>query len=121
MEDIMKQTMLSERKRKEERKSFICSKAMNCLVMTAILVMCAAVTCFAGDGSDAINTAKGLLGKAASAGGGLWAVWGIVQLGMAIKDHNGPGMGGAIWQIIGGAIIIAAGVAINALDLSMTV
>jgi hypothetical protein len=51
----------------------------------------------------------------------LWAVWGIVQLGMAIKDHNGPGMGGAIWQIIGGAIIIAAGVAINALDLSMTV
>jgi hypothetical protein len=34
----------------------------------------------------------------------LWAVWGIVQLGMAIKDHNGPGMGGAIWQIIGGEI-----------------
>jgi hypothetical protein len=96
----MKKFMLSERKRKR----FIYSKAMNCIVMVAILVMCAAVTCFAGDGSDAINTAKTLLSKAATAGGGLWAVWGLVTLGMAIKDHNGPGIGNAVWQIVGGAI-----------------
>ena len=55
-------------------------------------------------GGDAINTAKELLSKAATAGGGLWAVWGLVQLGMSIKDNNGPDIGGAVWQIVGGAI-----------------
>lgn len=117
----MKNQILSARKQKEERKRIVCSKVMSCLVMTAIIAVCLSVNCFAADGSNAINTAKGLLSKAATAGGGLWAVWGLVQLGMSIKDHNGPGIGGAIWQIIGGAIIIAAGVAVNALDLSMTV
>ncbi|HAG04138.1 MAG TPA: hypothetical protein DCG28_01750 [Lachnospiraceae bacterium] len=73
----------------------------------------------AGGGATAITTAKNLLSKAATAGGGLWAVWGLVTLGMSIKDSNGPGIGNAIWQILGGAIIIAAGVAIGALDLTM--
>lgn len=43
-------------------------------------------------------------------GGGLLCLWGVVALGTNVKDHNGPGIQQAIWQIIGGALIIAAGV-----------
>lgn len=117
----MKTKMLSERKNKENCRKLLYSKVMNVAVLTVIMSVCfMCTTCFAADGSDAINTAKTLLSKAATAGGGLWAVWGLVTLGMAIKDHNGPGIGNAVWQIVGGAIIIAAGVAIGALDLSMS-
>ena len=90
---------------KEKKKKFLCSKFMSCMVLTAILTGCFFSTaCFAAGGGDAINAAKELLSKAATAGGGLWAVWGLVQLGMSIKDNNGPGIGGAVWQIVGGAI-----------------
>ncbi len=34
---------------------------------------------------------------------------GIIQLGAAIKEHNGPGMQNALFQIVGGAVIVAAG------------
>lgn len=43
-------------------------------------------------------------------GGGLLCLWGVVTLGTNIKDHNGPGIQQAIWQIVGGALIIAAGI-----------
>ena len=112
----MRENMLSERKMKDERTARI----LKTIGATAVMVM--AVFCmnvFAANGGDAITTAKNLLSKAATAGGGLWAVWGLVTLGMSIKDSNGPGIGNAIWQILGGAIIIAAGVAIGALDLTM--
>ena len=78
------------------------------LTLTFVLAL-SAVSVFAGGtggttgGGDALTNAKSLLASAATAGGGLWAIWGLVQLGMAIKDHNGPGIGGAIWQLIGGA------------------
>ena len=112
--------MMSERKTKNERTARI----IRLVGSTAVLIM--TVFCMnafaaeaAGGGATAITTAKNLLSKAATAGGGLWAVWGLVTLGMSIKDSNGPGIGNAIWQILGGAIIIAAGVAIGALDLTM--
>ena len=43
-------------------------------------------------------------------GGGLLCLWGVITLGTNIKDHNGPGIQQAIWQIVGGALIIAAGI-----------
>ena len=108
--------MISERKIKDERTT----KIWRVIGSTAVLMMTVfCMNVFAADGGDAITTAKNLLSKAATAGGGLWAVWGLVTLGMSIKDSNGPGIGNAIWQILGGAIIIAAGVAIGALDLTM--
>lgn len=58
------------------------------------------------------NDAMSLFGKGVTAAGALLTVWGIVQLGGAIKDSNGPGMQQAIMQIIGGAIIAAAGLVI---------
>ena len=97
-------------------KRFYQSKLCNGLVYTGIMVSQMMNNVFA---AGELETAKSLLSKAATAGGGLWAVWGLVSLGLSIKDHNGPGIQGAIWQLIGGAIIIAAGTAIAAVDLTM--
>lgn len=98
---------------KYKQKIFDFSAAFTSLMAASI------VPVFADGGSAALTSAQNLLSKAATAGGGLWAVWGLVQLGMSIKDHDGPGMGKAIWQILGGAIIIAAGTLISSLSLSM--
>ncbi|EME8271989.1 hypothetical protein KRC45_002324 [Enterococcus faecium] len=54
------------------------------------------------------NSVISLLTKFATIGGGLYAVWGAVVLGGALKDHNGPQMQSGIWQIVGGALIAAA-------------
>ena len=43
-------------------------------------------------------------------GGGLWAVWGAVVFAGGLKDHNGPQTQSGLWQIVGGGIILAAGV-----------
>ena len=43
-------------------------------------------------------------------GGGLLCLWGVISFGTALKVHNGPAQQQALWQIIGGALIIAAGV-----------
>ncbi|MBQ9518365.1 MAG: hypothetical protein IJR59_00520, partial [Firmicutes bacterium] len=84
--------MISERKIKDERTT----KIWRVIGSTAVLMMTVfCMNVFAADGGDAITTAKNLLSKAATAGGGLWAVWGLVTLGMSIKDSNGPGIGNA--------------------------
>ena len=96
-------TMMSTRVRKGEvKRNFIKNSFKLLLTIAFVLTAFFTATCFADDGSGAIQTAQGLLSKAATAGGGLWAVWGLVTLGMAIKDHNGPGIGNAVWQIVGG-------------------
>ena len=108
--------MVSKRKMKKERKSFITSKVCNLMVMTAIFAMVIMITpVFADAGLD---KAKEVLAMAAKAGGGLWAAWGLVQVGTGVKDHNGPAMQGGLWQLIGGAIIVAAGVFIGTVDVT---
>ncbi|EOS7969354.1 hypothetical protein DXT27_RS12910, partial [Enterococcus hirae] len=49
-----------------------------------------------------------IVSKFAVIGGGFYAVWGAIVLGGALKDHNGPQMQSGIWQIVGGAVIVAA-------------
>ena len=49
-----------------------------------------------------------LLTRFVQIGGGLWLVWGVIILATGLKDKNGPELKGGIWQIIGGAMIIAA-------------
>lgn len=44
----------------------------------------------------------------ATIGGGLWLVWGVIVLAGGLKDKNGPALQSGIWQIVGGALIIAA-------------
>lgn len=44
----------------------------------------------------------------ATIGGGVLLVWGAIATGTALKDQNGPQIQSGVWQIIGGALIIAA-------------
>lgn len=57
---------------------------------------------------EVLSTVINLLQKGVLIGGGIWTVWGVVTLGTALKDHNGPGMQTGIWQIVGGGLIVAA-------------
>jgi hypothetical protein len=43
------------------------------------------------------------------AGGAVWTVFGGLQLALGLKDHNGPQTQNGIFQMVGGAIIIALG------------
>lgn len=63
------------------------------------------------------SQAMSLLSRGVLAAGALYTVWGIIQLGSAIKDHNGPGMQNAIFQTVGGAIITAAGAWITSITM----
>lgn len=49
-----------------------------------------------------------LLANGAKIGGGLWMLWGAIVFATSLKEHNGPGMQSGIWQMVGGAIIVAA-------------
>lgn len=44
----------------------------------------------------------------ATIGGSLWLIWGVIVLAGGLKDKNGPALQSGIWQIVGGALIIAA-------------
>ena len=39
-------------------------------------------------------------------GGALWLAWGVIILAGAIKDKTGPALQSAIWQIVGGIMIV---------------
>ncbi|MDO4259162.1 MAG: hypothetical protein Q4C87_06535 [Actinomycetaceae bacterium] len=62
--------------------------------------------------------AIGLFTTFATVGGGLWAVWGVVTLAGGLKDHNGPQTQDGMWQLIGGAMIVAAAQLFSTIDLS---
>lgn len=47
-------------------------------------------------------------GKFAMFGGALWAIWGVIILAGALKEKTGPALQSAIWQIVGGILIMAA-------------
>lgn len=49
-----------------------------------------------------------LFSQFAIIGGGLWAVWGAIVVGGALRDQNGPQIQTGIWQIVGGGLILAA-------------
>jgi hypothetical protein len=43
-------------------------------------------------------------------GGALWSILGVIRLGSALKDKNGPHMQAAIWQILGGVSVIVSAI-----------
>ena len=71
--------------------------------------------------TELVETVFNLISRFTLVGGGLWLVWGTVILAGALKDKNGPQLQNGIWQIVGGALIIAAagwfGEALNLKDL----
>lgn len=72
-------------------------------------------------GSDMLSKIKGLLsGGCGFLGGGL-IVFGAISLGMNVHNGasgNGAAIGSAVATIVGGAIIVAAAVYFNSLDIS---
>ena len=64
-----------------------------------------------------LEQALELISKAAIAGGGFWAVWGVIVLAGGLKDKNGPALQSGIWQIIGGGMIITAAALFNSITL----
>lgn len=63
-----------------------------------------------------LNTILGLMTTAATLGGGVWLVWGVVVLAGGLKDQNGPQTQSGIWQVVGGGLIIAAALLFKSLD-----
>lgn len=62
---------------------------------------------------DVLSSALSLITKFAIIGGGLWGLWGIIILATGLKDKNGPELKSGIWQIVGGAMIVAAAALFN--------
>ena len=60
---------------------------------------------------DLLNDVLDLIQKFVIIGGGVLLVFGLVNLGTSLSDHNGPGISSAIWKIIGGGVIIAGAAA----------
>ena len=54
---------------------------------------------------DLLNDVLDLIQKFVIIGGGVLLVFGLVNLGTSLSDHNGPGISSAIWKIIGGGVI----------------
>ncbi|WP_307741401.1 hypothetical protein [uncultured Mobiluncus sp.] len=59
-------------------------------------------------GGDMLGQALQLFTKFAIIGGGLWTVWGVINLAGGLKDQNGPQTQSGMWQAIGGGMIVAA-------------
>lgn len=64
---------------------------------------------FAVDASSTFSSMMQLLQKGLVAAGAFLIIMGLVNLGGAIKDSNGPGRQNAVLEIVGGAMIAAAG------------
>lgn len=66
---------------------------------------------------DLVKQVIDLISKFATIGGGLWLVWGAIVLAGGLKDKNGPQLQSGIWQVVGGAMIIAAALLFNSIAL----
>lgn len=56
------------------------------------------------------SAVMGLVQRAVLAGGSIWLVIGVVILGLGLKNKEAPQIQSGIWQVVGGALITAAGV-----------
>jgi len=63
----------------------------------------------ADDGS-LLNKILDLISKFSMMGGALWTIWGVIILASALKDKTGPTLQAAIWQIVGGIMVMSAAV-----------
>ncbi|MDD4291880.1 MAG: hypothetical protein PHX51_06590 [Clostridia bacterium] len=65
--------------------------------------------------SATLESVLSLFVKFVTIGGGLWLIWGVIILGVALKNKNGPELQSGIWQIVGGGMIVAAAQLFNGL------
>lgn len=55
-----------------------------------------------------LDDVLGIGAKFAMIGGALWTIWGVIILAGALKEKTGPALQSAIWQIVGGLLIMVA-------------
>ncbi|MGJ9535589.1 hypothetical protein ACRQFG_08250 [Actinotignum sp. GS-2025b] len=56
-----------------------------------------------------LNAVLELFTKFATAGGGIWAIWGVITLAGGLRSHDGQQTQTGMWQALGGVMIVAAG------------
>lgn len=59
------------------------------------------------------STVMGLVSRAVLAGGAIWLAVGVIILALGLKNKEAPQIQSGIWQVVGGALITAAGVYFN--------
>ena len=72
-------------------------------------------------GTEMWSQIMNLFKVAIVAGGSIWLVVGAVIFALGLKNKEAPQIQSGIWQIIGGAIIIAAGVFFSTLNFDFEV
>ncbi|MDK8284797.1 MULTISPECIES: hypothetical protein [Actinotignum] len=55
-----------------------------------------------------LNELLDLFTKFATAGGGIWAIWGVITLAGGLRSHDGQQTQTGMWQALGGVMIVAA-------------
>ena len=55
------------------------------------------------------SSVMGLVSRAVLAGGSIWLAVGVVILALGLKNKEAPQIQSGIWQVVGGALITAAG------------
>lgn len=70
---------------------------------------------------DLFSGVINLIRVAVIAGGSLWLIVGVVILALGLKNKEAPQIQSGIWQVVGGAMIIAAGAFLATIDLNFTV
>lgn len=58
---------------------------------------------------DQLRAIFSLLSDFITVGGGAWLAWGLVVVGFGINERNGAGIKDGILQVVGGGVILAAG------------
>lgn len=61
------------------------------------------------------SVVMGLIQRAVLAGGSIWLAVGVVILALGLKNKEAPQIQSGIWQIVGGALIAAAGVYLSSI------
>jgi hypothetical protein len=56
------------------------------------------------------STVMSLVSRAVLAGGSIWLAVGVIILALGLKNKEAPQIQSGIWQVVGGALITAAGV-----------
>ena len=56
-----------------------------------------------------LNELLDLFARFATAGGGIWAIWGVITLAGGLRSHDGQQTQTGMWQALGGVMIVAAG------------
>ena len=67
-------------------------------------------------GTEMWTQVMNLFKVAIIAGGSIWLVVGAVIFALGLKNKEAPQIQSGIWQIIGGAVIIAAGVLFTSIN-----